>query len=55
MERGFDFYSDERTLLCLNKKSVVGGSRTVATRKPILKEKTGELSEFYSCSPCKDY
>jgi len=53
MERGFDFYSDERTLLCLDKKSVVGGSRTVATRKPILKEKTGESNEFYNCSPAE--
>lgn len=51
MERGFDFYSDERTLLCLDKKSVVGGSRTVATRKPILKDRTGEQKEFYNCSP----
>jgi len=53
MERGFDFYSDERTLLCLNKKSVVGGSRTVATRKPILKDRTGEQKEFYNCSPAE--
>lgn len=51
MERGFNFYSDERTLLCLNKRAVVGGSRTVATRKPILKEKTGESKEFYNYSP----
>lgn len=53
MERGFDFYSDERTLLCLNKKSVVGGSRTVATRKPVLKDRTGEQGEFCIFSPAK--
>lgn len=49
MERNFDFYSDERTLLCLDKNSVVGGSRTVANRKPTLKDKTGESKEFYKC------
>ena len=53
MERGFDFYSDERTLLCLNKKSVVGGSRTIAIRKTILKKKTGESREFYNCAPAE--
>lgn len=53
MERGFDFYSDERTLLCLNKNSVVGGSRAVATRKPVLKERTKESNEFYHCTPAE--
>lgn len=53
MERGFDFYSDERTLLCLNDRSVVGGSRTIATRKLPLKEKTGELKEFHDHIPAK--
>lgn len=43
---GFNFYADERTLLSLTNSSVVGGSRKIATRKDILKEKTGEKKEF---------
>jgi len=53
MQRGFEFYSDERTLLNLRQGSVVGGSRTIAVRKAILREKTknpsGEFCE-HSCA-----
>lgn len=45
--RGFEFYSDERTLLNLKKRQIIGGSRTISTRKQILKEKVGELTEFH--------
>jgi hypothetical protein len=51
MERGFEFYADERTLLDLNNRVVVGGSRTIANRKQVLKERTGESGEFHNCAP----
>jgi hypothetical protein len=54
LKNNFDFYSDERTLLSLNNKSVIGGSRSIATRKKILKEKTNEKNEFYNYNSAKD-
>ena len=55
MERGFDFYSDDRTLICLNEREVVGGSRTIANRKPVLQKKTRESGEFHVRSPAQGH
>ena len=52
---GFEFFSDEKTLLDLENRSIVGGSRSVAIRKKILKERMGSENEFYNLnSPCRD-
>lgn len=45
--RNFEFYSDERTLLDLRNRQIIGGSRTISTRKQFLKEKVGEPTEFH--------
>ncbi|MFA5061310.1 MAG: hypothetical protein WC494_03270 [Candidatus Pacearchaeota archaeon] len=43
---GFSFYSDEHTLIDLENKKVVGGSRSIATRKEILKKRLSNVGEF---------
>lgn len=47
MSKGYEFYSDERTLLDLHNLRVVGGSRTIATRKQVLKTRMGNAAEFH--------
>jgi hypothetical protein len=44
---GFDFYCDEHTLLDLENRKVVGGSRSIAIRKKVLKDKLSNGNEFY--------
>jgi len=44
---GFDFYCDEHSLINLSNKKIVGGSRSIATRKKILKDELSNGSEFY--------
>lgn len=44
---GFDFYCDEHSLIDLSNRKIVGGSRSIATRKKILKNKLANSHEFY--------
>ncbi|OGJ19947.1 hypothetical protein A3K73_03230 [Candidatus Pacearchaeota archaeon RBG_13_36_9] len=44
---GFNFYSDEHSLLDLSRKKIVGGSRSIATRKKILNDRLSNGNEFY--------
>ena len=44
---GFDFYSDEHSLLDLSHEKIVGGSRSIATRKKILNDRLSNGNEFY--------
>ena len=44
---GFNFYCDEHSLIDLSNKKIVGGSRSIATRKGILKDELSNDSEFY--------
>jgi hypothetical protein len=43
---GFNFYCDEHTLIDLGNRKIVGGSRSIATRKKILKKKLFNEGEF---------
>ena len=42
----FNFYCDEHTLIDLENRKVVGGSRSIATRKNILKKRLSNGGEF---------
>lgn len=44
--QGFEFFSDEKTLVDLEGKKIVGGSRSVAVRKSVLKDRTKVEGEF---------
>jgi len=43
---GFEFFSDEKTLLNLNEQILYGGSKSIALRKEVLQQKVGSQKEF---------
>jgi hypothetical protein len=50
VREGFSFFSDEKTLLDLERYRIIGGSRSVAARKRVLKDLLGTQEEFYALS-----
>lgn len=50
--KGFELFSDEKTLLNLKEKTLYSGPKSLALRKKILREKTGFSNEFQSFKEC---
>ena len=44
--KGFELFSDEKTLLDLGNQTLYGGSKSIALRKEILQKKVGSSKEF---------
>ncbi len=43
---GFEFFSDEKTLLNLNQQRLYSGSKSIALRKKVIQQKIGSQKEF---------